>query len=430
MRYRKSIKICKGVRLNVSGSGISTTFGGHGVSVTHGRNGTYLNTSIPGTGLSSRTKLGSNSSHHTTNSRSYSYQTDDTILPGESMIVSVSGDGKIEFSREDGQVITDPSTIRALKKEPSVIEEIDKINKDRLETYENLMQQFTHPEQQAVPVYPTSTYQKLYDNMQPERYTRAVFDEPEPQITDIENQLAAEAQQNISTLKFWKKKELIQTYIDEHRTETWNKTYQQWLARKEKFESDEDTKETEENQRFQEKYSLEKSMLKNMLDNDYAVLDKIINDWLSHIELPFSCNLEFNLQGDSIFVDLDLPEIEEMPNIKCQKMASGMVKVKDKPQKERKKDYSDCVYGLALLMASHFFGFAVSTKEIVISGYTQRRNTIGDIQEDYIYSIRFTRDKFMNLDLNVPSKDNCMLFENRCNQLASNDFKVITPYSE
>lgn len=430
MRFRKSIKICKGVRLNISGSGVSTTFGGHGLSVTHGRNGTYLNTSIPGTGLSSRRKIGSSPSHTSSGRRNSVYPISETLLPGEALTIQLNEDGTVTFFHGEEQAITDPSLIRSLKKEPSIMAGIEKLNNNRLEAYENHMHQYTHLEQEAVPVYPTSTYQDLYDNMQPNHYQRAVFNEIEPQMDTIEKALAAEAQQHISGLKFWKRKERTQAYIDEHRTEAWNKAHQQWLHRKSQFEASEDVKEAQENQRFQEKFALEKATLKGMLANDRDTLDKIISDWLSQIELPFNCHLEFALQGESVFVDLDLPEIEEMPEKKCQQMANGKVKVKDKPQKERKKDYSDCVFGLALLMASYFFGVAVSAKEVVISGYTQVRNTVGDIQDSYIYSIRFTRDKFMQLDLMAPAKDNCMLFENRCHELASNNFKEITPYSE
>lgn len=56
MRYRKSVKICKGVRVNFSKSGPSVTVGGRGCSVNFGNKGTYLNTGIPGTGFYDRKK--------------------------------------------------------------------------------------------------------------------------------------------------------------------------------------------------------------------------------------------------------------------------------------------------------------------------------------------------------------------------------------
>jgi hypothetical protein len=62
MRFKKSVKIFPGFRLNFSKSGVGATVGGNGLSMSVGKNGAYLNTSLPGTGLSERTKLGGSSS--------------------------------------------------------------------------------------------------------------------------------------------------------------------------------------------------------------------------------------------------------------------------------------------------------------------------------------------------------------------------------
>lgn len=53
MRFRKSIKLFPGVKINVSGSGISTSVGPKGatVNIKPGRK-TRLTTGLPGTGLS------------------------------------------------------------------------------------------------------------------------------------------------------------------------------------------------------------------------------------------------------------------------------------------------------------------------------------------------------------------------------------------
>lgn len=60
MRFRKSVRLGKGVKLNISKSGLSTTFGGNGMSLNAGQNGAYLNTGITGTGLYDRIKIGGN----------------------------------------------------------------------------------------------------------------------------------------------------------------------------------------------------------------------------------------------------------------------------------------------------------------------------------------------------------------------------------
>jgi hypothetical protein len=60
-RFRKSVKIAPGVKLNLSKSGVSGTFGVKGASVNVGKDGAYLNTGIPGTGVYDRKKLGGGS---------------------------------------------------------------------------------------------------------------------------------------------------------------------------------------------------------------------------------------------------------------------------------------------------------------------------------------------------------------------------------
>ncbi len=58
MKFKKSIKIFPGFRLNLSKSGIGASVGGKGLSLSVGKHGAFLNTSIPGTGMYERTKIG------------------------------------------------------------------------------------------------------------------------------------------------------------------------------------------------------------------------------------------------------------------------------------------------------------------------------------------------------------------------------------
>lgn len=51
-RFRRTIKIAPGVRLNISKTGVSTSVGVRGANVTFGRRGTTSTVGIPGSGLS------------------------------------------------------------------------------------------------------------------------------------------------------------------------------------------------------------------------------------------------------------------------------------------------------------------------------------------------------------------------------------------
>lgn len=56
-RFRKSVSLLPGVRINFSLSGISATIGPRGATMTFGPRGTHVNIGVPGTGLSYRTRV-------------------------------------------------------------------------------------------------------------------------------------------------------------------------------------------------------------------------------------------------------------------------------------------------------------------------------------------------------------------------------------
>lgn len=61
-RFRRSVRIAKGVRLNFGSRGTSVSVGGRGATVNFSRRGTRTTVGIPGTGISySETKKGGGS---------------------------------------------------------------------------------------------------------------------------------------------------------------------------------------------------------------------------------------------------------------------------------------------------------------------------------------------------------------------------------
>jgi hypothetical protein len=58
-RFRRSIKILPGIRLNVSKSGVSTSIGTRGATVNISKRGTRATVGIPGTGISYSSRVDS-----------------------------------------------------------------------------------------------------------------------------------------------------------------------------------------------------------------------------------------------------------------------------------------------------------------------------------------------------------------------------------
>ena len=59
VRFRKSIGVLPGVKVNLSKTGVSTSLGGHGATVNVGTKTRSITLGIPGTGLSYRVPLSS-----------------------------------------------------------------------------------------------------------------------------------------------------------------------------------------------------------------------------------------------------------------------------------------------------------------------------------------------------------------------------------
>lgn len=98
IRFRKSVKLAPGIRMNFSGSGLSWTVGPRGASMNFGKRGTYFNTGIPGTGLYARERVGGPAAAPQRAGRQM------TTL---SIAITVQDDGKVVFKDLDGNLLPD-----------------------------------------------------------------------------------------------------------------------------------------------------------------------------------------------------------------------------------------------------------------------------------------------------------------------------------
>ena len=156
-----------------------------------------------------------------------------------------------------------------------------------------------------------------------------------------------------------------------------------------------------------------------------------IEEWLAEGEAPIAFALQAEVLEDkgAIMIDLDLPEIEDMPQNTLAQLADGTVKIKAKTQKQQREDYKTCAFGLGEYVASHVFAIVPQTQKVVVSAYTQRRNDkTGDLEDTFIYSVIFERAAFAD---NYQEKDPyefCSGLTSRFYILASGVMKKIVPF--
>lgn len=166
-------------------------------------------------------------------------------------------------------------------------------------------------------------------------------------------------------------------------------------------------------------------------DIDPAKAEADIEEWLTDAEapIPFAVQAEILPEKKTVMVDLDLPEIEDMPSRKVVQMANGTFKIKDKTKKEQREDYRTCVFGLGEYVASNVLGLVPGAEQVVVSAYTQRRDEkTGENMDVYIYSVVFAREKFMKDYQERDPYDFCGDLRSRFYVLSTGVMKEIAPF--
>ena len=162
-----------------------------------------------------------------------------------------------------------------------------------------------------------------------------------------------------------------------------------------------------------------------------AKVEQDLEDWLAESEAPIEFAIQTEVLEDKgvIMIDLDLPEIEDMPQNALAELADGTIKIKKKTKKQQYEDYRTCVFGLGEYVASHAFGVVPQAKKIVVSAYTQRRDEkTGDLLDVFIYSVVFEREAFTKGYQEKDPYDFCGGLKSRFYVLASGVMKEIAPF--
>ena len=409
LRFHKSIKIASGVKLNISKTGPSLSIGGHGLTLNLGKNGVTGNASLKGTGLSYRKKLMDNplKSMKKSNKEVGDFHVDMDEL------------GNVTILDGSQKEITDASTLRKIKATDEYKEEKERLETLRLEHLDELLekkqeetQAFIHIYQLGCQVLDEEGFKKIAGTP----YKKDFFKEAQPSETSVKMLLEKEAQENITGSIFTVNNERDK-YVKENLPTRYQQLLEQWQEKKEEFEQNEEMKERE--------YQSYKNVLNKKEEDLYTNIDTFIGD----VSLPVEIFVNYDFKDGCLMVDLDLPEIENLPTTEYVQGAKGSIKEKNKTQTEIKDEYITCVFGIATFLASHLFNQSLLIEKMVISAYTQRRNSSGDMDNEYIYSVKFDRSIFEKNDVSkLNPYDFCMSCENRCNITAQKVMKKIEPY--
>ena len=157
-----------------------------------------------------------------------------------------------------------------------------------------------------------------------------------------------------------------------------------------------------------------------------------VEAWLADSEapVPFTVQTQAVPDRSAMMIDLDLPEIEDMPTGKLTQMADGSLKIKNKTLKEQREDYRTCVFGLGEYVAANVLAIVPRAERVLVSAYTQRRDpNTGDLLDAFIYSVLFERTGFaVGYQQRDPYAFCGAIKKSRFIVLASGLMKQIKPY--
>ena len=249
----------------------------------------------------------------------------------------------------------------------------------------------------------------------------------------IKLMLSEEAERTVQA-PFWKRNKAIDEYVESRVDVAYNEALMRYEEKRHIFDEGEAKKAESMNKKYEEEAENRKKAIRLSMNNDEKYIDDAIISWIENVDTPidFTADFEYIPQNGFLSFDLYLPSINEMPTEKAVKLASGEVKAKPKTQKEIKQDYIFCVFGLALFASSNLFNVNTSIKNMIISGYSPRRDdTTGNIVNDCIFSLKIPRSQIEGVD--ISSKDPqqfALSFENSCNITTSLIMKPIQPFEK
>lgn len=401
MRFSKRVKIGKGVNMNLSKSGASMSFGGPGLSMNYGKNGLYLNTGIPGTGLSHRQKIG-------TRRKTYRDDSESITKVDTKISIEVKLDDNnsplIYWNRDQnlpngvrakkGEIIKNSEVLYEIKRNPVYKELLKEAAKEKAEEINLRTKILTEIFRKSPKIITTEELIDKLNDIRSPNYLNKIEGLKEPKVEESRRDLELEAKKKIKSLLFWRNKRNREKFVESRLEEYHGERVKRW-----KYNLAE----------AQKNLQLIIERIELSLKGDTRFISESFKKFLEDTELPvdFYVDYDFSATERTMRVDLDLPEIEDLPTQKAILTSTSKLSVRNKTQKQLKEEYARCAIGLGFYLACNIFNLSPSIEIIDLSGYTQRiSKKTGKEEDQYVYSVRFNRETIakINMDMIEPTE--------------------------
>jgi hypothetical protein len=375
VRFRRRIKIMPGVYMNLSGSGASMTVGPRGASVSIGKRGVHANTSIPGTGLYARTRLSgpapkaASGARRSAQGRAADDATDTSELTKMTAVLSLNDDGAVTFvERDTGEPLDDrwQKVLRETKggEVRTWLEEQCAIINDEMEDVARV-------------------HVNTPDPAVPPKFVEGAFSEPRPvaPATKVPS-LSARMFRRIAPGR-------VRRIEEENALAAvrYSEDVHEFELRREEFKRDQAAKR----RLIEEEIYEDSERMADFLEERLLALDWPRETIVSHEVTP---------DGITVHIDVDLPEVEDMPTKMATPHARGFkVSMKELAPTKVRQLYAGHVHGVLFRIIGETFAALPTVKRVVASGYSQRPDaTTGQVRDDYLLSVDVDREPWEHIN--------------------------------
>lgn len=395
LRFRKTFKLAPGVRMNLGSGGTSFNFGPRGASISIGKRGLFANTSV--LGFSSRTNLSSSQTRSrpiaTSDLSAKTVQTD--------VIVGVTDEGELYFRDPSGRPVPEAWIEAAKKQQAEAIRTLIKTKCDEINAQIEAVGELHRytPSPETRPVFTAQEY-----TLPPKA--------PEPKRIDFWAKILRfrrrriEAENAESALQHAQQVELWNRGLVTHR----------------------------------EAETRRKRLIEHDIYSDIDAMEMYLEIALQDIAWPRETlvAIEVTNEGREIYLDVDLPELEDMPsNIASVPQRGLKLSIKEMSVTQVQRLYMRHVHAIGFRILGETFASLPMAQLVVLSGYSQRRSRgTGQIAEEYLYSVRVEREAWAKIDFSesglaaIDVVEALGQFDLRRTMTKSGVFKPITPHAQ
>ncbi|EIX9053464.1 DUF4236 domain-containing protein [Klebsiella oxytoca] len=356
-RFRKSISIIPGVRINLSNGAPSLSVGPRGASLSFGKRGTYANLGLPGTGLSYRTRM-----DRTVRERQNNRAHADPVL-------------REELEKEVERLtsaVTAITNIHELSPSPVGGNTWTSLESHYLQLHQGT---FDRP----APVRPAKPEYSPLPTAPDEHCGRGFLGgwfETDAARTERQNENQRRWQLEVADVE--RENTLLKQRYEKQRV-AWAEQYANW-----QFDA----------QEYNKNSALTAGVAREQFRSDARFFEDCLAEVLSQTEWPRETLVTFEVRPDAsmVLLDIDLPEIEDMPDKMYGVNARGTdITEKTMTQKAVRESYARHVHGCLMRLAAIVFR-TLPFEYVVLSGFTQRiSKQTGYLEDEYILSCRIDR---------------------------------------